>query len=49
MTSALKGGRVVVKKLTVMVSCVIMGVTRGEGFQKSETFADVIDGSPLIG
>ena len=33
--------------MTVLISCVIMYVTRGEGVQKSEVFADVIDGSPL--
>ena len=48
MTSALEGGRGVVEKWTrVLISCVIMYVTGGEGVQKSEIFMDVIDGSPL--
>ena len=43
-----QGGRGVVDKWTiVLISCVIMYVTRGEGVKKSEIFADVIDGSPL--
>ena len=49
MTSALEGGRGVVEKWTrVLISCVIMFVTRGEGIKKFEIFIDVIDGSPLI-
>ena len=49
MTSALEGGRGVVEKWTrVLISCVIMYVTRGEGVKKSEIFMDVIDGSPLM-
>ena len=49
MTSALEGVRGVVKKWTrVLISCVIMYVTRGEGVKKFEIFIDVIDGSPLI-
>ena len=40
MTSALEGAR-------VLISCVIMYVTRGEGVKKFEIFMDVIDGSPL--
>ena len=50
MTSALEGGRGVVKKWTrVLISCVIMYVTRGagEGVKKFEIVMDVIDGSPL--
>ena len=49
MTSALEGGRGVVEKwTTVLISCVIMYVTRGEGgVEKSKIFVDVIDGSPL--
>ena len=48
MTSALEGGRGVVEKWTrVLISCVIMYVTRGEGVKKFEIFMDVIDGSPL--
>ena len=48
MTSALEGGEGVVKKWTrVLISCVIMYVTRGEGVKKFEIFTDVIDGSPL--
>ena len=31
----------------VMISCVIMYVTRGEGVKKFEIFMDVIDGRPL--
>ena len=49
MTSALEGGRGVVEKWTrVLISCVIMYVTRGEGVKKFEIFMDVIDGSPLM-
>ena len=48
MTSALEGGRGVVEKWTrVLISCVIMYVTRGEGVKKFQIFMDVIDGSPL--
>ena len=49
MTSALEGGRGVVEKWTrVLISCVIMYVTRGEeGVKKLEIFMDIIDGSPL--
>ena len=43
-----RGGEGVVEKWTrVLISCVIMYVTRGEGVKKSEIFMDVIDGSPL--
>ena len=46
MTSALEG--VVEKWTRVLISCVIMYVTRGgEGVKKFENFMDVIDGSPL--
>ena len=31
----------------VLISCVIMYVTRGGGVKKFEIFMDVIDGSPL--
>ena len=49
MTSTLEGGRGVVEEWTrVLISCVIMYVTRGEGVKKFEIFMDVIDGSPLI-
>ena len=48
MTSALEGGEGVVAKWTrVLISWVIMYVTRGEGVKKFEIFMDVIDGSPL--
>ena len=49
MTSALEGGEGVVEKWTrVLISCVIMYVTRGgEGVKKFDIFMDVIDGSPL--
>ena len=48
MTSALEGGEGVVEKWTrVLISCVIMYVTRGEGVKKFEIFMDVIDGRPL--
>ena len=50
MTSALEGREGVVEKWTrVLISCVIMYVTRGgwEGVKKFEIFMDVIDGSPL--
>ena len=40
--------RVVKKWTTVLISCAIMYVTRREGVQKSEIFADVIEGSPLM-
>ena len=47
MTSALEGGRGVEEEWTrVLISCVIMYVTGGEGVKKSEIFMDVIDGSP---
>ena len=43
MTSALRGGRGVVQNVTiVLIGCVNGTVTRGEGVQKSENFADVI-------
>ena len=45
--SALEGGDIVEKWIRVLISWVIMYVTRGEGVQKSEIFMDVIDGSPL--
>ena len=35
------------KWTTVLISCVIMYVTRGGGAKKSENFMDVIDGCPL--
>ena len=48
MTSALEGGRGVVKKWTrVLISCVILYVTRRGGVKKYEIVMDVIDGSPL--
>ena len=49
MTSTLEEGRGVVEKWTiVLISCVIMYVTRGgEWVKKFEIFMDVIDGSPL--
>ena len=48
MMSALEGGTGVVEKWTrVLISCVIMYVTRGEGVKKFEIFMDVIDRSPL--
>ena len=46
MTSALEG--VVEKWTRVLISCVIMYVTRGGGVKKFEIFMDVIDGSPLV-
>ena len=44
-----RGGEGVVEEWTrVLISCVIMYVTRGgEGVKKFEIFMDVIDGSPL--
>ena len=36
------------KWTAVLISCVIMYVTRGRGIQKSEIFADVSDRSPLM-
>ena len=49
MTSALEGGEGVVEKWTrVLISCVIMYVTRGgEGVKKFDIFMDDIHGSPL--
>ena len=45
-----RGGEGVVKEWTrVLISCVIMYVTRGGGVKKSEIFMDLIDGSPLRG
>ena len=46
MTSALEG--VVEKQTKVLISCVSGTVTRGEGIEKSEHFADVINGSSLF-
>ena len=43
MTSALGGGRgVAQKQTTVLIKCVSVTVTRGDGVKKSGNFADVI-------
>ena len=48
MTSAVGGGRGVPKKQTKKQNQLICDRNRGGGIKKSENFADVIYGSPLV-
>ena len=49
MTSALRGGGGLAQKQTiVLIGCVSVTVTRGEGVQNPEKFADIINGSLLV-